>query len=112
MNSLDNKAKIHINLKHDLFIINSVGHRPLLLKVIIQTAYVDTRSTVLHLREQLSCLNVYIKDMKLDMEVFNDHVCTMVYGLEVCREQTLDLLANLFKGYMFVTNSSFVEFIK
>ena len=112
MNSLDNKAKMRINLRRDLFVVDGVGHGPLLLKVIVQTAYVDTRSTVLHLREQLSRLDMYIKDVKSDVEVFNDHVRTMVSGLEARGEQTLDLLANLFKGYMCVTDSSFVEFIK
>ena len=46
MNSLDDKAKMRINLKQDQcqFVIDGIGHGPLvLLKVIIQTAYVDTK---------------------------------------------------------------------
>ena len=67
MSSLDNKTKMHINLKRDLFVVDGIRHGPLLLKVIVQTAYIDTRSTVLHLREQLSRLDIYITDVKSDV---------------------------------------------
>lgn len=112
MNTLSEDAKKKINLKRDLFTVNGTGVGPLLLKTIVQTAYVDTRSTVLHLREQLSRLDEYMQDIKSDVELFNNHVKTLVSGLNARGEQTLDLLANLFKGYMAVSDTAFIEFIK
>ena len=106
MNSLDNKAKMRINLKRDLFVIDGVGHGPLLLKVIVQTAYVDTRSTVLHLQEQLSRLDVYIKDVKSDVEVFNDHVRTMVY---VWNSSPTSSLSFSFFSYSGPSTQSFIQ---
>ena len=110
MSSLDNKTKMHINLKRDLFVVDGIRHGPLLLKVIVQTAYIDTRSTVLHLREQLSRLDIYITDVKLDVEVFNDndHVHD---GLQIGVLQRADSQPTG-KSVQCVTDSSFVEFIK
>jgi hypothetical protein len=112
MNSLSEDAKKKINLKRELYTVNGIGVGPLLLKTIIQTAYVDTRSTVLHLREQLSRLDEYMQDVQSDVETFNNHAKTLVTGLNARGEQTLDLLSNLFKGYMAVSDHAFVEFIK
>jgi hypothetical protein len=112
MSSLTDAAKKKINLKRNQFTVAGIGSGPLLLKVIIQTAYVDTRSTVLHLREQLSRLDVYMVDVKSDVERFNDYVTTLVAGLSARGEETLDLLSNLFKGYMAVSDNSFIDFIK
>jgi hypothetical protein len=112
MSSITDSAKKRINLKRTQFTINGIGCGPLLLKVIIQTAYVDTRSTVLHLREQLSQLDTYMIDVNSDIEQYNDHVKTLVDGLNARGEQTLDLLANLFKGYMGASDADFIDFIK
>jgi hypothetical protein len=112
MATLSETAKRRINLKRHQFTIDGIGVGPLLLKTIVQTAYVDTRSTVLYLREQLSRLDEYMHETKSDIEVFNDHVKTLVAGLNARGEQTLDLLSNLFKGYMSVSDDSFVDFIK
>jgi hypothetical protein len=112
MNSVSSDAKKRLNLKRTQYTVNGVGNGPQLLKTIIQTAYVDTRSTVLHLREQLSQLDIYMVDVKSDVEQYNDYVKTLVAGLNARGEQTLDLLANLFKGYMAASDGSFIDFIK
>jgi hypothetical protein len=112
MASLTDGAKKRINLLREQFTIDGIGNGPLLFKTIIQTAYVDTRSTVLYLRDQLSQLDTYMVDIQSDIEQFNDHVKTLVSGLNARGEQTLDLLANLFKGYMTASDSAFIDFIK
>jgi hypothetical protein len=112
MATLSEEAKKKINLNRQLFTIDGIGVGPLLLKTIIQTAYVDTRSTVLHLREQLSRLDEYMIEVKSDIERFNDYVKTLVSGLNARGERTLDLLSNLFKGYMSVSDDAFIDFIK
>jgi hypothetical protein len=67
---------------------------------------------VLHLREQLSRLDEYMQAHESDVEDYNNHVKTLVTGLNARGERTLDLLSNLFKGYMAVSDTAFVEFIK
>ena len=112
MASLTDGAKKRINLLREQFTVDGIGNGPLLVKTIMQTAYVDTRATVLHLRDQLSKLDTYMVDVQSDVENFNDYVKTLVLGLNAQGEQSLDLLSNLFKGYMAASDASFLDFIK
>jgi hypothetical protein len=53
-----------------------------------------------------------MKQSNSNVELYNDHVKTLVAGLNARGERTLDLLSNLFKGYMAASDTAFVEFIK
>jgi hypothetical protein len=111
-NSLTVSAKKKINLQRNKFIVNGTGVGSLLLKVIIQTAYVDTRSTTMQLRTNLASLDDYIHDIKSDIDVFNDYVRSNLDGLAARGEQSLDVVTNLFKGYEAATDSQFLDFVK
>ena len=110
--SLSVSAKRKLNLQRDKFQCNGTGIGALLLKVIIQTAYIDTRATTMQLRTNLSSLDTYMTAIKSDITVFNDYVRENLDGLAARGEQSLDVIAYLFKGYEAVTDSKFADFIK
>ena len=112
MNSLNKKAQATVRLETAKFTRDGVGVGALLLKVIIARAYVDTRSTTLQIRNQLSSLDTYMVEVKHNVDLFNDHVRTLHDGLAARGEQSLDLISNLFKGYMSSTDQDFKDFIK
>lgn len=112
MASITKDAKKRLNLKRESFTINGTGNGPLLLKVLIQIAYVDTRSTVLHIRDQLSSLDDYMVEVQSNIVSFNEYVAGLIKGLEARGEQSLDLIANLLKGYSAASDTEFCTFIK
>jgi hypothetical protein len=85
---------------------------PLLLKLIITQAHVDSRATVTHIRTSLTTLDV--KKIKLDsnIETFNVYVKAQIKNLSARGETTNDLLTNLFKGYKVANDVEFANFIR
>ena len=112
MASLNEDAKAQVNLRREDFIIDDVGSGPLLLKVIISLAYVDTEATVMVLRQRLSDLHIHIADFNGDIIKFNSYVKATLQGLHARGERTLDLLPNLFKAYETVSDENFLEMIR
>ena len=110
--SLTAAAKCKLSLQRDKFQREGTGIGALLLKVIIQTAYIDTRSTTMQLRTNLSSLDSYMLAVKSDISLFNDHVRESLDGLAARGEKSLDVIAYLFKGYEACTDSKFLDFIK
>ena len=47
---------------------------PLLLKILVGIAHIDTRYTASHLRETMSSLDTYIVTVDYDIETFNQYV--------------------------------------
>ena len=104
------KAKIWI-WKDDFH----VGNNPsgiLLLKVLIRESHIDTNTTVRHLREKISSLDIFIGTLAHDIEKFNAHVIHIVNGLRARGHTSSDVLANLFKAYKSFPDSEFVRYIK
>ena len=112
MASLNEDAKAQVNVRRDDFMVNGHGSGPLLLKVIISLAHVDTEATVMVLRQRLADLHLYIMDINADIAKFNFYVDETLQGLNAHGEQTLDLLPNLFKAYESVNDDNFLDFIK
>ena len=111
-NSLSASAKRKINLLRKKFTVNGNGVRSLLLKVIIQTAYVDTQSTTMQLRSNLASLDTYMSEVKSNIDIFNDHVRATMDGLAARGETSQDLISNLFRGYKAASDQDFREFVK
>ena len=112
MASLNEEARAQVNLRRDEFIVDNKGVGPLLLKVIISLAYVDTEATVMVLRQRLSDLHIHIADFNGDIIKFNSYVKETLQGLSARGERTLDLLPNLFKAYETVNDENFLEMIR
>ena len=85
---------------------------PLLLKIIIAKAHVDSRATVMYIRDSLRDLDGKMVDLDSNIQVFNLHVKTQVKALSARGETSNDLLNNLFKGYKAADDSEFQDFIR
>jgi hypothetical protein len=72
---------------------------PLLLKLIISRAHVDTRATVSFLRTSLTVLDEKMVELDSDVVAFNSYVKAEVKALNQRNQPTSDLLINLIKGY-------------
>ena len=81
MNSLTREAKAKVMIWRDEYVIDNIPCRTALLKVIICESHVDTRSTVLHVREKLSSLDTYITTINYDIGKFNAYVKDLVDSL-------------------------------
>jgi hypothetical protein len=85
---------------------------PLLLKIIISKAHVDSRATVTYIRTSLTELDDKMLDLDSDIKAFNFFVQTQVKSLAARGETSSDLLINLFKGYKVANDSEFQDFIR
>jgi hypothetical protein len=112
MASLSDSAKTRVSIKKDEYILNDLGSGPLLLRTIISLAYVVNKGTTIHLREQLTRLNVKIAELDYDVVAFNQHVSTITTKLASFGEHTLDLVSNLFTGYEAIQDEGFSDWIK
>jgi hypothetical protein len=89
-----------------------VPYGPLLLKLIIRQAHVDSRATVSFLRTSLTLLDTKMSDVDSDIESFNFYVKAQIKGLSARGETSSDLLINLFKGYKLANDVEFLDFIR
>ena len=110
--SLSAAAKRKLSLQREKFQCDGTGVGTLLLKLIIQTAYIDTRSTTMQLRSNLSSLDTYMLTVKYGISLFNDNVRGNLDGLAARGERSLDVIAYLFKGYEACPDSKFADFIR
>ena len=83
-----------------------------LVKVIIREAYIDTQATTRILRESLSSLPAKLAEFKGDIDQLNAFVKVTQDQLGARGETTLDLLANLFKGYLSSQDARFRSYIE
>jgi hypothetical protein len=85
---------------------------PLLFKLLMQKAIIDTRATASILRENLSSLDTYMATINSNIENFNKYVKTNYEGLRARGERCDDIMINLFKGYMCASDSEFVRYMR
>eukprot|EP00978_Attheya_sp_CCMP212_P040337 scaffold219054_cov37-Attheya_sp.AAC.2 len=112
LKSLSVEALNVILAEVDIYTVRGIPSGPLFLKIIIRSAYIDTRATTAHVRTSLSCLDTYILTIDCDMKVFNAYVRGLRNDLAARGETTNDLLFNLFKGYDAVVDLDFKDYIK
>lgn len=101
-----------IQVWHETWHINGRPAFPLLIKVIIREAYIDTQATTRILRESLSSLPTKLDDFKGDIDQLNSFVKVTQDQLRARNETTSDLLANLFKGYLSSRDQTFRRYIE
>jgi hypothetical protein len=116
MNSLTEEGRLKILTEQDKYHIGAANDRtpsgPLLFKLLMQKAIIDTRATSSLLRENLSSLDTYMATIKSNIEEFNEYVKQNYEGLLARGERCDDIMINLFKGYMAASDSEFVRYIK
>jgi hypothetical protein len=85
---------------------------PLLLKLIISQAHVDSRATaVSYIRKSLGELDVKMIDLSSNVEAFNFYVKAQIKALSARGETSNDLLMNLFKGCHAANDTAFKELV-
>lgn len=110
--SLNDKALTKVNMYEEEYIIENQCSGVHLLRVIIRESNVDTPETIRNIRTQLSSLDQYMIHLQDDnIETFNQHVRTLVKNLNTRRQETHDLLVNLFKGYLSSKDYQFNRYI-
>jgi len=85
------------------------------LKIIIQTAYVDTRATTSLIRDNLRELSTYLSTIENhDVQKFNVYVTEQTSGLHARGEAMNDgdLVNSLFYAYRTIPDAQFREYIK
>ena len=85
---------------------------PLLLKLIISQAHVDSRATVSHIRTSLTQLDVKMLELDSNVELFNQYVKAQIKSLLARGETSSDLFINLLKGYKEANDVEFLDFIR
>jgi hypothetical protein len=85
---------------------------PLLLKLIISKAHVDSRATVSLIRTSLTLLDAKMIELDSNVESFTQYVKAQIQNLSDRGETLSDLLINLFKGYRAANDVEFADFIR
>lgn len=109
--SLSKEALKQVYSRYREYKFNGQENRPMMLKVIISLAHIDTKATVSFIRTNLSSLDSYMEKIGSNIETFNEYVRSQHDALEARGEQTQDLLVNLFKGYMAVKDKAFRDYM-
>ena len=112
MASLSDNGRAKILTEGTNYTIEGVFSGPLLFKVLMIKASTDTRATITYIRLALTELDTYMGTVKNDIEKFNLYVRQKQQDLLYRGENTDDLYANLFKGYMACTDSNFKSYIQ
>ena len=114
--SLTKEGQLKILAEQDKYHVGAGDDRrpcgPLLFKLLMQKAIIDTRATASLLRENLSSLDTYVSSVKSNIEDFNKYVKMNHEGLKARGERCDDLMINLFKGYQSASDGEFVRYIK
>ena len=111
-NSLTAEAERKILAERDLYHINGQPSGPLLFKLLMQKAIIDTWATSSLMRENLSNLDSYMTTVKSDIEEFNRYVKLNYQGLQARGERCDDIMIHLFKAYLVASDREFVSYIK
>jgi hypothetical protein len=86
---------------------------PLLLKLIISQAHIDSRATISFIHTSLTKLDTKMVELDSDIESFNFYVKAQIKSLSARGETSSDLLINLFKGYKAAANDvEFLDFLR
>jgi hypothetical protein len=85
---------------------------PLLLKLIISQAHVDSRATISFICTSLTKLDTKMVELDSDIESFNFYVKAQIKSLSARGETSSGLLINLFKGYKAANDVEFLDFLR
>jgi hypothetical protein len=109
--SLTQEAKVAVTLRAQDYIVGNKESGACLLKVLIELATIDIQATTRFLRSRLIKLDEYMVTCNSNIELFNQYVLDQINSLHARGEETLDLLVNLFIGYLAASDKKFVGYI-
>ena len=112
MDSLTKDSKTTIVNEKQAYQVGGVDSAPLLYKLIIGKAIVDTKATAAQYRTSLLNLDKYMLSVESDIQKFNEHVRTCRQGLAARGERVDDLILNLFKGCQAASDRKFLQYIE
>ena len=112
MHSLNKAGKDKIRIWRNDYVVDGSPSGVALFKVIVRESHLDTNATTGEIRTNLSSLDTYMMSIGCDIVKFNSYVLHLLSALHSRGETTQDLLQNLFKGYMVVTDPSFVTYVE
>jgi hypothetical protein len=112
LSSLAKEGRIKILAEQDKYHIgegdNCKPSGPVLFKLLMQKATIDTRATASLLCKNLSSLDTYMAKIQSNIKEFNKYAKVNWVGLKACGECCDDLMINLFKGYQAASDHEFV----
>ena len=116
MNSLSKEGRIKIEAWEEEYLVENdqgttVPSGNLLLKVIIRESHLDTNATTQNIRSKLNNLDTYVASIGNDITKLNSYVKILCLNLAARGEKTEDLLTNLFRAYLAVSDKTFVQYI-
>ena len=112
MNSISKEAKTNLTIWESEYMINNIPSGPLFLKIIIRESHIDTNATASAIRLKLSNLDVYMGTINDNIPKFNIYVKEQITALAARGQTSDDLLTNLFKGYLAVTDRNFHRYVQ
>ena len=112
MASLSDAGRAKILTEGNNYTVNGIYSGPLLFKVLMIKASTDTRATVTFIRISLTELDTYMTTVNSDIEKFNQYVRQKQQDLLYRGEDTQDLYANLFKGYLACSDGDFRSYVQ
>jgi hypothetical protein len=116
IDSLSEQGRLHIITEKKAYTVSVAGieypNGPMLFKLIMSKAIIDTRSTSSHIQANLMNLPSYISTIDSDIIRFNEYVKIQRAGLLARGKTVDDLLLCLFNGYMAASDATFVKYIQ
>jgi len=112
MNSLTKEPEAKVMIWRWDYTVLDAPSGVALLKITIIESHVDTCSIVLHIKEKLSSLDIYIQTINYDIVKFDSYVKDLLALLSARGQATLDLLAFILKAYKKVPDKDFCNYIK
>jgi hypothetical protein len=118
MKSLNKSGRLKVQSEKDKYNISVPGSDEvlpsgaLLLKIIIDKSSIDSNSVSTVIREQMTSLSDYIKEVKYDIEVFHTHVKSLVEQLRSRGGVNQDLTFYLFRAYKTVPGDEFKTYVR
>ena len=91
INSLSENGIAKVMICSDEFTLEGIPSGTLLLKVIIRESHIDTNATTIHIREKLSSLDGYLKEVGNNVVKMNEHTKGLLISLKARGEKNRGL---------------------
>ena len=109
--SITEAAHLKIIMETETYTRHGAEAGPILFKLLMQKAIVDTCSTMNYFHENLSSLDTYMASINSDIIEFNKYVKLNCDSLIAHGEGCDNLMVNLFKGYASAGDDNFVQYM-
>ena len=109
--SITEAAPLEIITETETYTRHGAEAGPILFKLLMQKAIIDTRSTTNYFCENLLSLDTYMVSINSDIVEFNKYVKLNCNGLVAHGEGCDDLIVNLFKGYASAGDDNFMKYM-